>query len=304
MPDSPQQLYSNSAAIVSAIFSSSDKVLVPTNCDATGCWKYDADFNHPVYFASSTDPLVTVTCTAHCPSGTTAQMRVPIVAAPAGDNNLTYSSLDRHMAVIQPDGTEWDIYDAGRIWTPGASSETVVGMGKSSILGDGSTNAMTDGANLAAGIPRFDELANGLVPHALFASTACVTGSVLYPGKSQGTTCSSGTGPPMGARFQLTLTDAQINALSNAYPWEKTMLHAMHDYGVYVADTEGESSPGGGGATLVLRWESETQYYVYGQTYPIPSSVSSNIAHFESLIDWKNSFRIVAPCYALETCTQ
>jgi hypothetical protein len=102
----------------------------------------------------------------------------------------------------------------------------------------------------------------------------------------------------MGARLQLALTDVQINALGLP-AWEAAILHAMHDYGVYILDTSGGSSPG----NLYFRFESQTQYAAYGASYPY-ATMGLNIAAFDNLLPWSSDFRIVSACYALETCTQ
>lgn len=295
LPDNPQQLYPDSATIVANLFASSDAVLFPGN------WSLGSDYDHPVYLAASSDPLVTVTCTAYCgvPSAT---FHIPSLARAAGFFQFS-TSLDCHLGIIEPDGTEWDMYQACSY--SGQSAFSVTALYQTSILGAGQNRA-TDGAALAAGIPRFDEMQRGLIPHALFASTACVTGSSVYPATAQGHLCASGTGPPMGARLQLVLTDAQINALALPEPWEYAILHAMHDYGIYVLDTQGGASPGSSGATLEFRYESQTQYDAYGASYPANglTGLSTHTAQLDSVLDWAHSFRIVSPCYAQETCTQ
>lgn len=295
LPDNPQQLYANSASIVASLFSTTNAILFPGN------WSLGGDYNHPTYLASNTDPLVTVNCTTYC-NPSSATIHIPSQARAAGFYQQS-PSLDCHMAVIEPDGTEWDMYQACSY--AGQSSFSVTSLFQTSILGDGQNRA-TAGAALAAGIPRFNEMENGLIPHALFASTACVSGSLVFPALTQGHACTSGTGPPIGARLQLTLTDAQINALKLAEPWEYALLHAMHDYGIYILDTEGGSSPGAGTATLEFRFESQTQYNAYGLAYGATSvpGLSSYLVQMDTALDWAHSFRIVAACYAQETCTQ
>ena len=283
LPDSPQQLYPNSASLVASLFSGGYMFL-------PGDWSIGGDYNHPAYLASASDHLVAVTCTTYCGVGS-ATFAIPLQARAAGGG-------DAHMAVIEPDGTEWDMYQAGGY--AGQTAFSVAALYKTSILGSGAVpgGGVTSGAALVAGTIRSDELARGVVPHALFASTNCVSGSYVYPGSAQAQVCSSGTGPPVGARLQLTLTDAQINALGLP-AWEAAILHAMHDYGVYILDTSGGSSPG----SLYLRFESQTQYAAFNAAYPY-ASMGLNIAGFDTALNWGQSFRIVSSCYAQETCTQ
>src|SRR5579875_121247 len=283
LPDNPSQLYPGSATIVAAMFAASN-ILLP------GDWSISGDYNHAAYLASSADHLVTVTCTAYC-GVSSATFAIPSAARAAGGN-------DGHMAIVEPDGTEWDMFHAGSY--AGQTSFSVTGLYRTSILGSGYIpgGGVTSGAALVAGAIRSDELARGLIPHALFATTNCTSGSYVYPGGSQANVCTSGTGPPIGARLQLTLTDAQINALGLP-AWEAAILHAMHDYGVYILDTSGGSSPG----YLYLRFESQTQYAAYTATYPY-ATMGLDLSAFDNLLPWGSDFRIVAACYALETCTQ
>jgi hypothetical protein len=266
------------------MFASADRIALP------GDFNLADDNGHPVYLASATDPVVTVNCTAYC-GVASANINIPVSARPA-------TGSDHHMGIIEPDGSEYDFY--GSTYT-GTSPTATTAFYRTSILGSGQMpgGGATSGAALAAGVIRFDELARGIIPHALFVSANCVTGTVVYPGGSQGKVCTSGTGPPVGARIQLTLTDAQINALS-LLPWEQTILHALHDYGAYVMDTNGD------GIALGFQFEPTTQFAAFSQSYPIYGypNIIPNIAGFDSAIDWAHDLRIVSPCYAQETCTQ
>jgi hypothetical protein len=266
------------------MFASADRIALP------GDFNLADDNGHPVYLASATDPVVTVNCTAYC-GVASANINIPVSARPA-------TGSDHHMGIIEPDGSEYDFYGST---STGTSPTATTAFYRTSILGSGQMpgGGATSGAALAAGVIRFDELARGIIPHALFVSANCVTGTVVYPGGSQGKVCTSGTGPPVGARIQLTLTDAQINALS-LLPWEQTILHALHDYGAYVMDTNGD------GIALGFQFEPTTQFAAFSQSYPIYGypNIIPNIAGFDSAIDWAHDLRIVSPCYAQETCTQ
>ena len=66
----------------------------------------------------------------------------------------------------------------------------------------------------------------------------------------------------MGTRFQLTLSDSEIDALS-VPSWEKAMLHALHTYGAYAADVTG------GGQYFDFEFSGCDMYEsVYGATCP------------------------------------
>jgi hypothetical protein len=289
LPSSPQQLYANSSTIVASMFGSTNYVVLPADFTNSG------DVSHPAYYAGSSDPAVTVTCTAYC-GVAAATFGIPSQARAAGGS-------DGHMAVIEPDGTEWDMYGAHAY--VGQSSVSVAGLFKTSVLGSGAVpnGGATSGGALAAGLIRFDELSRGVIPHALFGVTSCVQSGPVYPGSSNASICASNVAgaPPVGARFQLTLTDSQIDALAGQ-TWEKAILHAMHDYGVYVLDTDASSSAPGG---LTLMWEAYDQFASFGQGYPggsFPGLIGGGWK--PSGVNWAQDLRIVAPCYALETCSQ
>jgi hypothetical protein len=286
LPDKPADIYPESRNVVESMFDSKNYVVLPGDFSLRG------DYSHPVYVAENSDPEVRVTCRRFCgvPSAT---FRIPERARPAGGG-------DGHIGVIEPDGTEWDMWQM-TYTGPGTASASA--LARTSILGSGAVpkGGATSGAALAAGLIRFDELERGVIQHALFATTSCVRPGALYPASSDALICKRDVedAPPTGARFQLTLSDAEIDRL-NARPWEKAILRAMHDYGVYIMDTNGEStSPG----PLELMWESVSQYASFGRPYPGHSFPGLVTGRWDPAgIDWAKSLRIVSTCYAQEVC--
>lgn len=235
------------------------------------------DYSHPVYLANAGDPLVTLDCADAIYGCNSAQaagvsslpaIHIPAQARPAG-------GTDAHIGVIQPDGTEYDFWGAHQPsgnWTNGATLSFGVGA-VTSITGNGIPPfaSATSGAALAAGQIRFDELARGSIPHAIFLDFPCTNG-VRWPGTTAGVAC-AGAGVPMGALVYLNLSDAAIDALpaSTIAPVLRPILHALHQYGGYAMDTYG----GNGGAPF-WEYESYTQYSAYGQTYPGTTFAQAN----------------------------
>ena len=64
--------------------------------------------------------------------------------------------------------------------------------------------------------------------------------------------------PAMGQRFFLDMAAAEIDALSSS--WQKTILHAMADYGLYVGDT--------GGRGWGIKFQSGSSYTSFGHPDP------------------------------------
>ncbi len=305
LPDNPT-LMANSAGLVSGLFASSGGGLISSLFGSRGGMTGlpDAaieggsreDFAHPVYLASKNDPLVTLGFTCGTGAGTTgARIHIPAKARPT-------ASSDAHMGVIQPDGEEWDFWSAtgpGRDWQDGDTINCKSSGGHSNIVsGSGSLlHSATSGAALSAGNLRVNELNNGWIPHALFVVVKVGTNGYVYPGQSNAT---QGGSIPIGARLQLKYTDAQIDAMAGLQPWEKTLLHQMHDYGLYVLDT-------GGDGWVTYKWESPTQYTSFGGTNPGEAWVSANkppATWRPNGINWATDLVIVDPCYAEGTCTQ
>ncbi len=214
------------------------------------------DFSHPVYLAASTDPMVTIGSGCGTSAGISGtQIHIPAQARPT-------TSSDAHMGVIQPNGDEYDFWDvtnpAGN-WTTGSTLHCSESGAYSNIVtGTGSlTYSATSGAALSAGNLRANELQNGVISHALFVVIPSSNGYV-YPGTAN---AAQGGSIPIGARVQLKWTDAQIDAMTGQAAWEKTLLHQLHDYGLYVLDT-------GGDGYLTYKWESFDAVYKLWRNQP------------------------------------
>lgn len=253
------------------------------------------DYAHPVYLAAATDPLVTLASGCGSDAGTTgSQIHIPAKARP------TISS-DAHMGVIQPNGAEWDFWSTTRQegvgdWQTGDLINCQDSGNHSNIVtGSGSLpHSATSGAALSAGNLRVNELQNSSIPHALFVVVPS-SNSYVYPGQSN---AAQGGSIPMGARLQLKYTDAQIDAMTGLATWEKTLLHQLHDYGLYALDT-------GGDGRVTYKWESPTQYTSFGGTNPGDAWVKTNSppsTWTPNGINWSTDLQIVNACYAEGTC--
>ena len=261
----------NSSAVIATEFGSGNTQ--PVRSEEAGPY----DYGHPVYYASASDPLVNLHCTAYCNTadngGLPASMHIPAQARPAGGS-------DAHMAVIQPDGTEIDLWatnSPSSNWTSGATvtAQAIANCGNF-VTGSGFTPtgpaATAGGACLGAGLLRANELASGSIGHALFLIAQCAVGW-QYPAFPNASTngCTSGGGPPLGGRLWYDVPDATTAANTNLKPWEKAILNALHDYGGYLED---DVSGGASVSGIAFLAESGEAPWAFGQTDPFSSLVS------------------------------
>lgn len=252
----------------------------------------NADFNHPWYFATGTDPLITVRNRYNTSYGGqyggnfgTAetegqQFRVPLAALPAGSattnpsGTATSYSLpadDAHIHVVQPDGvTLLTMYRVERGWV-GGGDMWCRWSAIERLDGDGLTRSDKPGSTAAryAGAPvvRIEELAAGEIRHAMFMNTFRTRGFV-YPATGVGTETTDVQAPPMGARFMYKKPISFINAQS--WPsWVKTFMRALRIYGAYVGDTGGATAD-----VMVFKIESDQVYRSFPTEFPTPVSES------------------------------
>jgi hypothetical protein len=210
------------------------------------------DGSRPIYFANSSDPLMTIKCTSeYGGNGCTGENGVDIngmqIHIPSGANPT--ANGDSHMIVVEVNtGLEFDMFHtsvSGSTLTMGTGSEdnSVTGLG----LNDQGT---ASGISELAGLLRPSELQAGKINHALTIDLPCTSDSYVYPANGPyGDYCGeffneSQTGAPAnGQLLMLDMTPSQISN-SGAPGWEQTIMTAMADYGAYVEDTQGSWDTG------------------------------------------------------------
>jgi hypothetical protein len=261
------------------------------------------DWGHPTYYSQPTDPVFTLHCTERwgtCPVEG-HQIRIPDAARPAAGG-------DAHLTVVdQASGWEYDMWAVSSKPKGGGTLSFGWG-GRTRIDGDGlGPEATAAGFGNLAGIIRGPEMQAGEINHALFMVISCDSGKYVYPAKKTGRPCSdigkSNTdAPPMGTRFQLTMSPEQINAL--AVPaWKKTILRAMAKYGLYFGDT--------GSSSWAIQPESGQTYTSFGRedkmvefarTANVPVYDGLHIFNVANGVDWARYLRVVDPCVSQGTC--
>jgi hypothetical protein len=290
---SPQVL-PNSAQLVAGSGLPGNGLPSPISTDRAEQVNYD----HPVYYPKSTDPVATITFRN---SGASFRVPVPNYAIPAG-------ASDHHICIVY-DGWEYNLWNASKTGGPGNYTFTAQIGGR--MLADGpgiKTPALVqqygpsyEGGveakfGLRAGLITAAEMKAGQINHALFvvaSGAAAGTSGGTYPGYN---TPYQGTDRVrMGTRFWLAMTPAQIDATS-APAWEKTIAKAAATYGIYVGDK------GGAGFSFML--ESATPFNAAGVANPWDSywpaqgvrntGTYGYAASFTSRAIWSN-LRAIAP---------
>jgi hypothetical protein len=262
------------------------------------------DFGRAAYFNHPGDPVFAVHCTkprGSCPVEG-RRIRIPDAARVPGGS-------DGHLTVVDH-ASGWE-YDFWRVQSkPRGGGRLVVAWGgRTRIDGDGlGSYAVAARFGTLAGALRPEELQAGQINHALAISVHCDSGSVVYPATHGSTSCASlglpdADAPAVGARFQLAMTPAQINAL-DVPAYRKTVLRAMARYGMYVADTGGswglikESGLVTTSFGLPDRWVQlartvHAPYWAPDRRYAI---------NIRDGVDWARYLRVIAPCVAQRTC--
>lgn len=280
----------------------------------------DTDWGTSYYFAQLSDPVYQIHCVKYgCPQIEGAQIHIPAQAKPP--KTPSSAGGDPNVDVIQPDGTEYSLYELQTVPLPAAGGPITVSSGGkgNAFTGTGLNYNPADAGHIgyAAGMIRADELKAGRIDHAINIVVRCTNGSYVYPAESpDARACSqlptpetNVNAPANGEHFYLDMTAAEIDAL--AIPaWKRTIMHAMAEYGTYVRDT-------GGG--LFVAVANPLSWTVFGYTDPltdyaksigIPPYVQS--ADGETVyvmkfgndvpVNWANEFKVAQPCVAQGTC--
>ncbi len=261
------------------------------------------DYGHPTYYPRPADPLFRLHCYeaswGTCPIEG-HEIRVPDAARPAagGDGHLTVVDQDR--------GWEYDLYKMRSKPAGGGMLEFRWG-GRTRIEGDGLRSGATAAqfGNLA-GIVRAAELEAERIDHALFLTVSCSAGRSVYPAQGAGRSCAAlrlpnAYAPPMGARFQLAMSAAEIDLLPVS-AWKKTVLRAMASYGMFVGDT--------GGSSWGIKVESGSTFTSFGYPDPLVAFARANawmsfetvwIGNLHDGVPWER-LRVLDPCVTRHTC--
>jgi len=155
---------------------------------------------------------------------------------PFGPDIAIEGGSDRHAIMVdRSDCTLYELYAAR--WNggnPTAGSGAIFhlqGPHANDLRPAGWTSADAAGLPIFPGLLRYDEVAAGLVDHAIRMTAACTSARYLWPARHEAGTGGRGC-PPMGARFRLKAGFSLAGFSTDA----RTVLRAMKTYGMVVAD--------------------------------------------------------------------
>jgi hypothetical protein len=141
----------------------------------------------------------------------------------------------------------------------------------------------------------------GAIQHALIVAVKCDNGRHVYPATGNGNPCPVALDAPAeGQRFQLSMTDSEVDALAIP-PYRKVIAKAMIHYGFYITDT--------GGSPWDLAFEPALDYTIFGSANPLVTYVhraglsngDTYTLTFNDGIDWSR-LQVVSVCYTRGTC--
>lgn len=318
----------NSAAIVQRITGDLSQHKYPNHLVAYA----DGNAGEPTYYSTGTDPIFVIRCKddpegrldGTCPLEG-QDIRIPAHAVPER------GSSDQHMTIVdQSANLEYDLWQAKALEKPDGSQVPIPADGlpdtggtlviswggQASLTGSGMSDPPPPGkaagnataahfANLAGRV-RAEELALGHIPHALFIVINCDNGTAVYPARGKGRKCANTTNaPPMGARLQLQMSRYEIETYPGAARWQKALMRAMAEYGMFFGDT-------GSSGYFTIEQEAGSQYTAVGgtdrwlqvATNQKWSLFEGNYAgHLDTLgIDWPAKLRVLDPCTTDPTC--
>jgi hypothetical protein len=186
----------------------------------------DPSYGIPYAVVLGSQPFVPITFTAYGNESDPGPYPVPLNAA-------VESGSDAHVLVVDSGNCHiYELYQARRSgsgWD--AASGAVFNLGSNALRPDTWTSADAAGLPILPGLVRYDEVAAGLIDHALRFTVAQTQNGFIHPATHQAGVADSAD-PPMGERFRL---KASFD-LSPYHGAALVILTALQRYGMIVAD--------------------------------------------------------------------
>jgi hypothetical protein len=145
------------------------------------------------------------------------------------------SNGDRHVLVIDRDNCVlYELYAAypqtDGSWTAGSGA--IFNLKANNLRPTTWTSADAAGLPIFPGLARYDEVAAGVIQHALRFTAPHTQKAFIWPARHQASSITDTNYPPMGQRFRL---KASFN-MSGYAPDVQVLLRAMQKYGIILAD--------------------------------------------------------------------
>jgi hypothetical protein len=188
-----------------------------------------AGYGIPINVVTATTPRSTVAFTWPAESD---KGPYPIPASPKIEG--AGAAGDRHILMIDKTACKlWELFAAQK-GTSGwkAGSGAIYDLRSNALRPDGWTSADAAGLPIYPGLARYDEVAAGLIAHALRFTVPETRNRHIYPARHDASSLTGTSYPPMGLRLRL---KASVN-ISGFGPQSRVILNALKRYGMILAD--------------------------------------------------------------------
>jgi len=144
---------------------------------------------------------------------------------------------DRHILIVDRDNCRlYELYDVARTeggWTAGSGA--IWNLWSNALRPNGWTSADAAGLPILPGLVRFDEVARGVINHALRFTAPHTRKAHIYPARHHASYSMDPALPPMGARVRLK-GSFDVSSFSRR---NRVVLNALKKYGMILADNGG-----------------------------------------------------------------
>ncbi|HEX6506588.1 MAG TPA: hypothetical protein VF221_03060 [Chloroflexota bacterium] len=141
---------------------------------------------------------------------------------------------DRHMLIVDKDTCYlyemWNVSKTKKRWYAGSGA--IWNLNSNALRPDGWTSADAAGLPILPGLVRYDEVAAGVINHALRFTVPQTQKAHIYPARHDAGYSTSASYPPMGLRIRL---KASFD-ISHFSPQNQVILTALKQYGMLLAD--------------------------------------------------------------------
>ena len=138
---------------------------------------------------------------------------------------------DRHAIVVDKDScTLYELFDLWPAWDAGSGA--IWNMRSNALRPRGWTSADAAGLAILPGLARYDEVARGVIDHALRFTVPRTRRAFVYPARHFASSSTDRRLPPMGLRFRLRANFP----VASFPPQARVILRALKRYGMIVAD--------------------------------------------------------------------
>jgi hypothetical protein len=138
---------------------------------------------------------------------------------------------DRHAIIVERDScTLYELFDLHPAWDAGSGA--IWNLRSNRLRPRGWTSADAAGLPILPGLARYDEVARGVIDHALRFTVRRSRRAYVYPARHFASSSTNRNLPPMGLRLRL-----RANFPAARYPRQaRVILRALKRYGMIVAD--------------------------------------------------------------------